>query len=309
MSHFYMPWSYLVALKDYKSRARWHMTAPELQIELQQRLHRTKSGEPVLRYFDAATMISYQLPSRAQETTYCRQTTDLEILPDCDDILKFYPNYTHLPLEYLRVGKSGVGKRAGRGLFATRNIPSYATLGTEKGVHCFKFPPSTWSVLNSLVEWSDRNSDEFPFVKTEIDKLHTYANGYGTGAILMGEEHLTVESSILLFMNHGCNGTYNFADDDVRPFTETNAESLYTKDSSMAFINKAPPFSPVLERHLGKQLMYGDLTLREINEGEELLTDYLAFAGDPDDLMTDALELRKWCTGESIGEITAYEEK
>ncbi len=91
-------------------------------------------------------------------------------------------------------------------------------------------------------------------------------------------------------MNHGCNGTYNFADDDVRPFTETNAESLYTKDSSMAFINKAPPFSPVLERHLGKQLMYGDLTLREINEGEELLTDYLAFAGDPDDLMTDALE-------------------
>jgi hypothetical protein len=176
-SHFYMPWSYLVAFKDYKSKARWHTTAPELQIALQQRLHRTKSGLPILRYFDAATHVSYQLPSRAQETTYCRQEIDDEIPWDCDEILGFYPNHTHLPLEFLRVGKSGVGERAGRGLFATRDIPAHASIGAEKGIHGFKFPPSTWSVLNSLVEWSNGNSDEFPFVETEIESLFTFAEG------------------------------------------------------------------------------------------------------------------------------------
>ena len=103
--------------------------------------------------------------------------------------------------------------------------------------------------------------------------------------------HFAVESCILLFMNHGCNGTYNFAGiNDVKSFTEMNIVSSFTKDSSIdEFINKAPPFSPVIERHLGQQLMYGDLTLRDINEGEEILTDYLHFGGDQDGIMEDAL--------------------
>ena len=92
-------------------------------------------------------------------------------------------------------------------------------------------------------------------------------------------------------MNHGCNGTYNFAGvNDVKSFTEMNFGSSFTNDSSIAeFINIAPPFSPVIERHLGQQLMYGDLTLRDINEGEEILTDYLEFVGDQDGIMEDAL--------------------
>jgi hypothetical protein len=107
---------------------------------------------------------------------------------------------------------------------------------------------------------------------------------------LQGEVNFVVESSILLFMNHGCNGTYNFGD-DVNSFTEMNFESSYTKDSIIAnaLISKTPPFSPVLERHLGLQTMYGDLTLRDINEGEEILTDYLHFGGDQDGIMEDAL--------------------
>ena len=174
-----MPWSYLVALKDYKSKSRWHRTAPELQIALRQRLHRTKSGRPVLRYFDATTMVSYQLPSRAQETTYCRQEAgdDDEIPDDCDIILEVYRDHVHLPIEYLRVGKSGVGERAGRGLFAARDIPSHALIGTDKSVNGFLFPPLVWSVLNSRVEWSAKNENEFPSVEDGISSVYTYGEG------------------------------------------------------------------------------------------------------------------------------------
>lgn len=177
-SHFHMPWSYLVALKDYKSKAGWHRNAPEFQIALQQRLHRTKSGQPILRYFDAATMVSYQIPSRAQETTYCRQEVEDETRWDCDDILDLYSgDIILLPLDTLRVGKSGVGERAGRGLFATRDIPSRASIGVEKGIKGFMFSPSTWSIINSFVEWPEEKSNEFPFVEDEIAQLYTYAEG------------------------------------------------------------------------------------------------------------------------------------
>ena len=43
-------------------------------------------------------------------------------------------------------------------LLATQENPLYASFGTEKGIHGFKFPPSSWSVLNMLVQWSNWNS-------------------------------------------------------------------------------------------------------------------------------------------------------
>jgi spermidine synthase len=134
-SHFYMPWSYLVALKDYETRAAWHRTAPEIQIELHQRLHRTKSGNPILRYVDVATMVGYQVPSRALEMVECREDMNGKVPMDCDDILGFYKqDRIHLPLDHIQVAKSGVGERAGRGLFAAQDIPEFATIGLEKSV-------------------------------------------------------------------------------------------------------------------------------------------------------------------------------
>ena len=134
-SHFYMPWSYLVALKDYETKAAWHRTAPEIQIELHQRLHRTKSGNPILRYFDVAMMVGYQVPSKAQEMTQCREDMNGKVPMDCDDILGFYKqDRIHLPLDHIQVAKSGVGERAGRGLFAAQDIPEFATIGLEKSV-------------------------------------------------------------------------------------------------------------------------------------------------------------------------------
>ena len=72
-SHFYAPWDYLVCFKDSKLRQRWYKTAAEFEIELHERFHRTKSGKPTLLSFDAPTMVSYQVPSKACETVECRK--------------------------------------------------------------------------------------------------------------------------------------------------------------------------------------------------------------------------------------------
>jgi len=198
-----MPWHYLVALKNYSSRAGWHRTAPELQIELQQRLHKTKSGLPILRYFDATTMISFQLPPKAQETTYCRKEDEPW---ECDEIVGVHPEFVSLPSsEYLKVEKSGLG----RGLFASKNIPKDGTLSLDESGKSFHFPPLTWSVIKSLIEWAEENDDTHPYVEDEYIALYTFAEGYGHGALLLGKEHFAVDSGIMLFMNHGCNGTSN----------------------------------------------------------------------------------------------------
>lgn len=172
-----MPWSYLVAFKDYKSRAGWHRTAPEIQIALQQRLHKTKSGKPILRYFDAATMVSYQLPSKAQETTYCRKE---ESPWECDEFVGMHPEYVTLPAaEYLKVGKSSFGNRAGRGLFAARDIPYYGSLAIDEGAQAFHFPPLTWSVIEKLYAWGDNDEiyNQIPYVEDELSGVRTFAEG------------------------------------------------------------------------------------------------------------------------------------
>lgn len=71
-SHYESPWSYLVCLKGSISRGRWYETAAKIEIEIHQRLQRTKSGKPILSYFSGPTMLKYQLPPKSDEIVFCR---------------------------------------------------------------------------------------------------------------------------------------------------------------------------------------------------------------------------------------------
>ena len=64
-----------------------------MDIQLHTRIHRTKSGSPALKYFDASTMRSYQVPPKVFETVYCRQ----EDTPATCHELKF--NWTALGVD------------------------------------------------------------------------------------------------------------------------------------------------------------------------------------------------------------------
>jgi len=107
-------------------------------------------------------------------------------------------------------------------------------------------------------------------------------------------------------MNHGCNGTKNFGSNPDSTITETNFDP--SSSSTDDLVNTAPVYSPVHERHLLQLLKFGDLTLRFIKKGEEIVTDYMEFGGDEESLLEDAIKLKGWCSGESVGEITQYED-
>jgi len=310
-SHFYMPWSHLVAFKDYESRADWHRTAPELQIALQQRLHKTKSGAPILQYFDTATMISYQLPSKAQETTYCRKD---EYPYECDEWVGVDPEEVALPAkQYLEVRKSGVGEHAGRGLFAKQDIPQGAKLALDENAKSFRVLPSTWSVLYTLYQWAVDNDDTIPFVEDNISTVFTFIIGYGHEGLLLGIEHYAIDSGVIMFMNHGCNGTNNYGyetDEDSPMFglTESNVDliNINMADIKYELLNEASTYSPAEERNLWHKLNSGDYAFRDIKKGEEILTDYLVFSG-ADSFKHDVRGLQAQCMGVGHGDISEYE--
>jgi len=70
---FDAPWSYLVCFKGISLREQWYKTEAQIDIELHKRLLPSKSGDPILRFFDAATMIRYQTPPKANELAHCRK--------------------------------------------------------------------------------------------------------------------------------------------------------------------------------------------------------------------------------------------
>jgi hypothetical protein len=300
-SHFSAPWAYLVCFKHSTSRARWYQSAAELNIELHQRLHRTKSGNPALLYFDAPTMMGYQMPTKAQETVYCRSEPKPQ---ECGEYLGFDPKLVNIPVSHLEVKKSTLGNGAGRGLFASRDIPEGSTLMIDVEVKAFHILPSTWSIIENLYEWADEDESYFPFLEDEISGVVWFVEAYGYRAMLLGMKHFAVDAGLATFCNHGCNGTYTLTDDDVG-FTEMNVDLDHAPE---ALLNKMQPVrSPVFERHLRQITSSGDRTLRDIKKGEEIFTNYLGFVADPDDWAEEVLSLRSQCSGNSLGDISQYE--
>ncbi len=86
-----------------------------------------------------------------------------------------------------------------------------------------------------------------------------------------------IDSTILLFCNHGCNGTYNVGRPSDQYYTEMSVDAPHLDELSLV----APIFSPFTERHL-HSLHFSDSILRSINKGDEILCNYLAFAGSSD---------------------------
>ena len=79
---FGAPWTTLVAFKDIATRKRWYRSSAEIEFNLSHRILPTKDGKSSLRYFDGATMMSYQIPEKTFEDVHCRQQTKPQ---DCEE--------------------------------------------------------------------------------------------------------------------------------------------------------------------------------------------------------------------------------
>ena len=83
---FGAPWTTLIAFKSVETRKRWYRSPAAVELDLSRRILPTKDGKTSLRYFDGATMKSYQMPSRAFEDIYCLQQDKPE---ECSDKVRF----------------------------------------------------------------------------------------------------------------------------------------------------------------------------------------------------------------------------
>jgi hypothetical protein len=80
----------------------------------------------------------------------------------------------------------------------------------------------------------------------------------------------------MTFSNHGCNQSYNYGD-EYSLLTEATID-LSTEKIPDGYDCTAIPYSPLQERHLRQILSAGDVTLREIKAGEEILVSAIAFS-------------------------------
>jgi hypothetical protein len=165
---FRAPWTLLVAFKSYETRARWYSTAAEIDLEVVKRRVRTKSGTNPFKYFDGATMVSYQVPPKAMEIVYCRQDPTPE---ECEDGYHTYdPEEPNIPIDSFEVKMSEEGEHVGRGVFTKVDIPEDAYLSAETSCYPVRFLPNTKEMIETLVT---------QFNDTRLVTLDAYMSGYG----------------------------------------------------------------------------------------------------------------------------------
>jgi len=284
-------WNNMLAAKSDKVRSNWYRNEAQINLAMQQRSVESKSGAPVFKYFDGATMQFFQMPSKRFETVFCRKEPTP---PECLEWRGFDPEIENAGISSFEVKVSGAGDNSGRGLYAKKDIPKGTYLTIDTSSFNVFFPPNTFSIIIEMEHQFD-----------ELVPVEVYMHGYGYQSHYHGEKEVTVDSTITTFTNHGCNGSYNSGEfTDLNEFTAdlTAMPAALDPDQGKSVYN------PVEDRHFRLMLSGNDKSLRDIAAGEELLDNYLGFIGHSSDWQHDILALRAQCSGHA-GEITEYEKE
>ena len=281
-SAFYYPWSYLVAFKAFENRVNWYLTEPEVEVNIHGRILPTKDSKSSLRYFDGATMVSYQIPHKAFETVFCRE----EPMPEeCLHYRGYHPEENSIPVTAFEVKESG---KKGFGLFATQDIPSRSMLGAAEATSSVKLSPTTTELTQTLFY-------EHPGAK-KLDSFLGYMYFYGFESRVHGATEYRVDSSILTFVNHGCGGNVNTGEEGVDGvITEATADPKAMPKKHGTVTSHDSVHQIACDRHLDQYMSGGEWTMRDIKAGEEITNNYLQFTASEVDWEKSVMELRKWC--------------
>jgi hypothetical protein len=69
---FMSPWHFVTAFKSKTSKGKWYASQAEFDFAIRSRTLSTRTGQSSLAFFDGATMMTYQYPSRIKEEVFCR---------------------------------------------------------------------------------------------------------------------------------------------------------------------------------------------------------------------------------------------
>jgi hypothetical protein len=108
----------------------------------------------------------------------------------------------------------------------------------------------------------------------------------------------------LLFVNHGCNGSWNVNSDAAWDLTEVDADPDNMVDRTFAKGKGGEIFNPVIARHIPHLIGGYDVATRDIKAGEEILDNFLTTVSSAETWAEVVKDLQKLCKGqESAAEL------
>jgi hypothetical protein len=288
---FLSPWSYLIFFKDVYGRELWHSNDANVNLQIRKRMLPTISGESPLKFFDGASQKSYKYPSRIIETVYCRM---VENKKECSMGRGLDPELPNLSISSLEIGQSKI-PGAGRGIFFKEAFSKGTYVAVDAGVHNIMTSTCTQRTMKYM-------SDHGPWRYWKL--LDTYWFGYGFSNDYYGDPSYTVDTSIMTFINHGCNGTNNMG-------TRTTVTELDADPHQMVEDLRKSPFetyifSPFYDRNVLLFINSLDKLQRDVKAGEELLDNYLGYLHE-ENWEWGVANYKKQCLMQGTGVVSDYE--
>lgn len=241
-------WHFVVLFKDRMSLAHWYSNEAEIDLRIRRRGAKVKnSSSTPFRYFDGATMMGYQFPTRINEEVACRYMPRPAF---CEQQHGFDPFKENTPASAFEVKSSRI-PNGGQGLFATKAISEGNYVALEEKVNAILSPPFTTKLVQSIHRHVPSDS---------IQPLSTYLSEYGYGHDFYGMYGMSVDPGRLHFLNHGCNANAIATD------TNTEMDSFF--------------YNPFIDRGHLLLLRGTETVIRDVQEGEELLGDILPVGVD-----------------------------
>lgn len=287
---FEYPWTFFVVMKDSLGDAAWYRNEAETQIDIHDRILRTHSGAPALKYFDGAALKGYQIPHRVFESIFCRQDPPPK---GCEMGVTGVPN---IPMSSLEVKQSSIGDGSGRGVFTKVDIKKGSSIGREASLNPVYFPPSA---TKRISHYKDESMEEMLM-------MFDYMDGYGWQVEIMGEDSYYVDSGIQTFVNHGCNGSFNIDESTSKAGRNRTEQNAKKSDQHVDHRVDWYTYNPSRLRRLHHLSTSSEVAIRDISAGDELLSDYLDYV-EGDDWWDEVQELKRICNGEDVGFITKRE--
>jgi hypothetical protein len=153
-------------MKDISSKSTWMKSEPEIALSVRQRMVSTLSGKSPLKYFDGATMKTYEFPERVMEDKWCAQHPEW-----CGNGHGFDPEITDIPRSLFEVDYSKIAK-GGRGVFAKTFVPKGSYIGLEECVHGMFIPSTSYELMGQSASHF-KNNDYLQCLS------RGYVDGYG----------------------------------------------------------------------------------------------------------------------------------
>eukprot|EP00588_Corethron_pennatum_P003399 CAMPEP_0194292986 /NCGR_PEP_ID=MMETSP0169-20130528/46881_1 /TAXON_ID=218684 /ORGANISM="Corethron pennatum, Strain L29A3" /LENGTH=485 /DNA_ID=CAMNT_0039041333 /DNA_START=664 /DNA_END=2117 /DNA_ORIENTATION=- len=292
---------FLVMSNNNAYKSRWFQGVLGTDVLVHKRLVRTSDRKSSLKYFDGISMARFQIPHKIWENSFCAKGSRQHF--ECKSMRGISSNIKNIPADMFEIKMSTLGKAVGRGVFAKALIPKDSLIMQEQNKDSVHFPLESLYTIEKLS--SIRES------KNQYKELKDYYDGYGYAGASIASYEVFVDSGISTFINHGCNGALNIGTrglgqeitlEDHVGLREDVASNLDAWDVMEKFLGSSSAYNPVYNRHIFFKSTSLNYSLREIQAGEELFTNYILYGSPYQDYWeTNAKELMSQCSGKEVG--------